>query len=110
MLAENYVERKMATERLTFVPRSPTFATLATGILAVSAVVFGALLTGAMDSRSESGVDASIEGINVSAPRPVTEELNDVADNAGEITVALPYLLFEGDEQGHIHFEAGPAW
>ena len=96
----------MATEKLTVLPRSPNFASLVLGTLAIFAVLFGALSNGEATLRSESDIEGSI----ISAPLAVTEKLNDVADDPAKIIIVLPYLEFERDEQSHIHFEADPAW
>ena len=90
----------------TILPRSPKFASLVLGVLAIFAVLFGALSNEEVTLRSES----DIEGTIISAPWAVTEKLNDVANNPAKIIISLPYLEFEGNEQNHIHFEADPAW
>ena len=96
----------MAIEKKTILPRSPKFASLVLGVLAIFAVLFGALSNGEATLRSES----DIEGAIISAPLAVTEKLNDVADDPAKIIIVLPYLEFEGDEQNQIYFEADPAW
>ena len=100
------LERTMTTEKLNILPRSPNFASWVLGMLAIFAVLFGALSTGEVMLRSES----DIEGAIISAPWAVTEKLNDVIDDSAKIIISPPYLVFEGNEQNHIHFEADPAW
>ena len=93
----------MATERLNVLPGRANFALLALGMIGIFAVLFSALSNARVSPRSE----ADIEDIIISAPWAVTANLDAVADEA-KITISLPYLEFDGDEQSHIHFEAGP--
>ena len=83
--------RTMASARSAFVAktRGRVFAVLVLGMFAVSAVVFGALPT---------------------MPDAAADQLNNATDGPMEIAVALPYVAFEGVQQGQIHFAADPLW
>lgn len=83
--------RTMASARSAFVAktRGRVFAVLSLGTFAISAVVFGALPTG---------------------PDAATDQLNSATDSPMKIAVALPYVAFEGVQQGQIHFAADPLW